>query len=55
MASAVLQGRTNVPAISAMGRHVGLLLKRDVDNDLSAGWGKRAFVEVAVAVEAGAC
>ena len=41
-------------AVNTVGRHVGLLLGRDVDDNLSDSWSERAFVEVTVSVEAGA-
>jgi hypothetical protein len=56
VATAVLFGRANAPAVAAMRCHVGLLVWCDVDNNLGAwrGKGRLVEVEVEVAKETGA-
>ena len=44
-----------MPAVDTVGRYVGSLLRRDVDDNSSARWSERAFVKVVISVEAGAC
>jgi hypothetical protein len=51
VASIMLGGRADIPAIYSVRRHVGSLLWRDVHNDACAGRCKRSAIEIEVSIE----
>ncbi len=53
VASVMLGGWANVPAVNTVWSHVVALVRCDVDDDAGAGRGERALVKVEGAVEAG--
>ncbi len=53
VASVVIEGRAHVPAIDAMGSHVGSLRWSDVGNDSGAWRGKGCVQKIERLVEAG--
>ena len=53
MAAVVVQRRSDVPAIGAVGGHVGALLRSDVGDDSGAGRCKRSAEEIEGMVQAG--
>jgi hypothetical protein len=53
VASVMLGGWANVPAVNTLWGHVVALVRCDVHDDAGAGRGERASVEIEGAVEAG--
>jgi hypothetical protein len=53
VASVMLGGWANVPAINTVWSHVVAFVSCDVDDNAGAGRGERASVEIEGAVEAG--
>ena len=55
MASVVMHGQADVESVEAMRCICAALVGCLVDDNLGAGWGDGASVEVKVSVEAGIC
>ena len=53
MATIVFEGGSNVPAVDSMGRHVGSLVRRHMDDNSSAGWSEGSFVKIEISIQAG--